>query len=81
MISGSGLEGIGRWLVIAGIGLAVLGGVIWLVGKFFPNLSKLPGTIRIEWSGFTCIFPILASIVLSVLLTVLLNVIARLSNR
>ncbi len=76
-----GLEGIGRWLVIVGIGLALLGGVIWLVGKVFPNLSKLPGTIRIEGSGFTCVFPILASIILSIVLTIVLNLVARFFNR
>ncbi len=73
----TGLEAIGRWLVIAGVGLALLGGLIWLLSKVFPNLSQFPGTIRIQGAGVTCIFPILASIVLSILLTIVLNVIAR----
>ena len=66
-----GLEAIGRWLVIGGIGLAVLGGVIWLAGRLFPNLDQFPGTIR-TGAGFTCVFPLLASIILSILLTILL---------
>jgi hypothetical protein len=73
----TGLETIGRWLLIAGIGLAVLGGLVWLLAKVFPNLSQFPGTIRIEGAGVTCVFPLLASIVLSILLSILLNVIAR----
>jgi hypothetical protein len=69
-----------RWLVIAGLGLIALGGLLWLVSRI-PGLESLPGTIRIEGKGFTCIFPLLASIVLSLLLTIALNVIGRLINK
>lgn len=68
---------IGRWLVIGGIVMAITGGLIWLAGKIFPG-GQLPGTIRVETGGLTCVFPLLASIVLSVVLTIVLNVIARL---
>lgn len=68
---------LGRWLVIGGVALAIVGGLIWLAGRFF-NGSQLPGTIRIESGGLTCVFPLLASIVLSIVLTIVLNVIARL---
>jgi hypothetical protein len=76
----NGLESIGRWLVLAGVILALVGGVIWLLTRLV-NLNELPGTIRIQGAGFTCIFPILASIVLSVVLTVVLNLLARFFNR
>ena len=75
-----GLESIGRWLVIAGIGLAIIGGAVWLLAKVFPNLSQFPGTIRIQGAGITCIFPLLASLILSILLTILLNIFSRLSK-
>jgi hypothetical protein len=71
------LDVIGRWVVITGIVLVVVGGLVWLLSKI-PGLNQLPGTLKIELGSFTCIFPILASIVLSILLTVALNVIARL---
>jgi hypothetical protein len=71
---------LGRWIVIAGVVLVVVGGIIWLLGRV-PGLSKLPGTLRIETSGLTCVFPILASIVISILLTVVLNIVLRLFNR
>jgi hypothetical protein len=58
----------------------VLGGLLWLVGKA-TGLNELPGTLRVEGSGFTCVFPLLASIVLSVVLTIILNVVLRLLNR
>ncbi len=72
-----GLEAIGRWLVFAGVGLALIGGLIWLLSRLFPNLTQFPGTIRIQGAGITCFFPLLASIILSILLTIVLNVIAR----
>jgi hypothetical protein len=65
-------ELIGRGLVVAGIALAVVGGLVWVLGRF-AHLDRLPGTLRIEGSGVTCVFPILACIVLSVLLTIALN--------
>ncbi len=72
------LETVGRWLLILGVAVALLGGAIWLLGRFFPHLGDLPGTLRIQGAGFTCLIPILASIVLSVLLSILLNVLAKL---
>ena len=73
-------EVIGRWLMLLGIGLVVVGGIFWLMGRL-PALQNLPGTIKIERDGFTSIFPLAASILLSVLLTVVLNIIARLGSR
>ena len=70
------LEILARWLVVIGIGIAVLGGILWLLSRI-PGLSSLPGTIKIEGSGFTCVIPLLAMIVVSVVLTILLNLAAR----
>ncbi|MBN1956489.1 MAG: DUF2905 domain-containing protein [Anaerolineae bacterium] len=75
-----GLEWIGRVMVIGGLATAVVGGMLWLLSRI-PGLQQLPGTVRIESRGVTCLVPILASILLSVLLTVVLNVIVRLLNR
>ena len=74
------LESFGKWLVISGLGIAIVGGVLWLLSKF-PGIRSLPGTLRIERSGFTCVIPILASIVGSILLTIILNLAARLINK
>lgn len=73
-------EMIGRWLVIGGVVLVITGGIIWLLAKL-TGLNGLPGTIHFEFSGVSCMFPILASIVLSLVLTVVLNVILRLMNK
>ena len=70
---------IGKWLVVVGIIVVLSGGLIWLLGK--TPLNQLPGTLKMEWSGVTCVFPILASILLSIILTVILNIILRSMGR
>jgi hypothetical protein len=72
-------EIMGRWLVAGGILIVAIGGIIWALGRF-GGLNRLPGTLRIEGAGFTCLIPILASIVLSLVLTVALNLLARFLN-
>jgi len=76
-----GLDVLGRWLVIVGVGLALLGGIVWLLARLFPNLSQFPGTIRIQSGGLTCVIPLLASILLIILLTIVLNVLVRFLNK
>ncbi|MBM2851358.1 MAG: hypothetical protein HW418_4300, partial [Anaerolineales bacterium] len=44
---------IGKWVVLLGLGLALVGGVIWLVSKTGLPLGRLPGDIRIERDGFS----------------------------
>ena len=75
-----GFEPMGKTLVVIGVALAALGGVVWLLSKV-PFLGNLPGDVRIERPGFTCLVPLASSIVISILLTILLNVIVRLINR
>ncbi len=76
----NGLESIGRILVGVGIALILSGALIWLLSRA-GFLGRLPGDIRIEQNGFTCLVPVVSSIVLSVLFTVLLNIVTWLINR
>ncbi len=73
------LEYIGRWLVVLGVLLVVVGGLVWGLSKLFGG--SLPGTIKIQAGGLTCIFPLLASIVISLVLSVVLNLVIRLLNK
>jgi hypothetical protein len=76
----SGFETIGKLMMVLGVALLLLGGLLWLLSKV-PFLGNLPGDLRIERPGFTCLIPLASSIILSVVLTILLNVIVRLLNR
>jgi hypothetical protein len=71
---------LGKWLVIAGLGLALLGGVMWLLGRI-PFFGNLPGDIRIQTQNFSCFIPIASMIILSILATIVLNIIIRIVNK
>lgn len=75
------LDTAGKWLLLLGLGIALLGGLIWLLGRAWPGLANLPGTLKIQTGSLTCFFPILASIVLSIVLTVVLNILARIVRK
>lgn len=70
------LENLGKLLVVLGAVSVIVGGVIWLVGRLSGS-QTLPGTLRIDIPGGSCVIPILASIVISVVLTLVLNLLAR----
>jgi hypothetical protein len=76
----NGLETIGKSLVLVGSVVIVLGGLMWLLSKT-PFLGRLPGDIRIDRPGFTCLVPLASSIILSLVLTIVLNIVVRLLNR
>lgn len=77
------LQAVGRFLLIIGIALALLGGLLMLLGRLplFSSFGSLPGDIRIQGREFSCFIPIVSLILLSVILTILLNIIIRLINR
>ncbi len=72
------MDNIGRFLMIGGIVLFVIGGLVFLGSKFGLPFGRLPGDIRIERDGFSFYFPLASSILISIVLTVLLNIILRL---
>ena len=71
------MENIGRYVILGGVVLIVIGGLIWLGGRIGLPLGRLPGDIRIEGDGGTFYFPLTTSILLSILLTILLNIALR----
>ncbi len=77
------LQQVGRILLIVGGVVVLLGLILVVLGRlpFVSQLGSLPGDIRIEGSGFTCLIPIVSSILISVLLTIIINIILRLLNR
>jgi hypothetical protein len=72
---------IGKWIVLLGLGLALLGGLVWLAGRIGFPLGRLPGDINIQNGNFAFYFPCASSIIISLVLTLLLNVAVRLFRR
>ena len=73
----SGMEGIGRILMVFG-GIVLLLGLAFTLAGRIPLLGRLPGDIFIQRDNVTVFFPLATMIVLSILLTILLNVLPRL---
>lgn len=71
------METIGRYLMIGGAVIFMLGGALYLSAKFGLPLGRLPGDIRIEGEHSTFYFPLATSILISILLTLILNLILR----
>ncbi|MCC6423205.1 MAG: DUF2905 domain-containing protein [Phycisphaerales bacterium] len=61
---------LGKWLMVTGVVLAVVGVVVWGLGR--SGFQGLLGDIRIEGEHGRFYFPIVTCIVLSILLTGLL---------
>ena len=71
------LDNIGRFLMLGGIALFVIGGLVFLAAKFGIPFGRLPGDVRIEREGFSLYFPLTSSILVSIVLTILFNLIRR----
>ncbi len=72
---------IGKWIMLAGFIVVLVGGGVWLVGRLGLPLGRLPGDIRIEGKNFSFYFPIATSILLSLGLTLLINILAHLGRK
>jgi hypothetical protein len=75
------MENIGRYLIIGGVILILLGGGFYLAARLGLPLGRLPGDIRIEGPNGSFYFPVVTSIIVSLVLTVLLNIILRLFHK
>ena len=70
-------EQIGKWVMLVGIVLVVVGGVYWLLGDKLTWIGRLPGDIRIERENFKFYFPITTIILFSILLNVIIRIVRQ----
>ena len=70
-----GLEALGKLLIGGAVVLLVLGGLLFLLGRF--GLDRLPGDLVFKRGDFTLYIPIGLMILLSVVGTIVLNIIFR----
>ncbi len=72
------METLGRYLILGGILLLLLGGLTLLAGKLGLQLGHLPGDIRIEGKNGVFYFPFTTCMLVSLLLTGILTLFVRL---
>lgn len=62
------MQEFGRWLVLAGLGLVVVGLLLWSgVGRGW--LGRLPGDIHVERGGMSFHFPVVTCLLASAVLS------------
>ncbi|HJZ67590.1 MAG TPA: DUF2905 domain-containing protein [Blastocatellia bacterium] len=73
-----GIGTIGRYLIILGAAIVVIGFLLVVVARF-PGLriGRLPGDIYIERDGWRFYFPLMTSILLSMILSLILWLFSR----
>ena len=77
------LGGLGRFLILIGGVIAVLGAILAVMSKVpgmgdgFGWLGKLPGDIYIKRDNFTFYFPLATSLIISVVLSLLFYLLSR----
>ncbi len=80
-------NGVGRWLIVVGLVIAVFGVLLTLAEKWpgfgsaFSWIGKLPGDLSITREQFSVYIPIATSLVLSILLSLVLSVLSWLFRR
>jgi hypothetical protein len=81
-MSGSIPEQLGRFLIIAGVVLVVLGLMVVAGSRYsFFGLGRLPGDIAYKGKNFQFYFPLVTCLILSVAITLLFWVISLLTRR
>ena len=71
-----GMDSLGKMLILFGVVLALLGGLLLLIGKI-PFFGRFPGDIVIRREHWSFYFPLTTSIVISILLTLLFSLFSR----
>jgi hypothetical protein len=66
---------LGPLLIVMGLGIALLGLLVWSGGLSW--FGRLPGDIRIERETVHVYIPIVSMLIVSLVLTLLLNLISR----
>jgi Protein of unknown function (DUF2905) len=69
------LGDIGKLLLIAGVVIAVIGGVFLLLTRV--GVTQLPGSISVTGGNFSFFFPVAFCVVVSIVLTVVINLIVH----
>lgn len=72
----TGLDSLGKMLVLVGA-IALLLGVVLILAPKIPFAGRLPGDILVRRGNFTIYFPLVTMILVSVGLTIVLNLVLR----
>jgi H+/Cl- antiporter ClcA len=69
---------LGKWIIIAGICLVVVGVIIYFFHDKLNWIGRLPGDIRVEKENFRFYFPITTMILFSVVVSLVIFLVKKL---
>ena len=67
----------GKWIIIAGLIIIVIGTIIYFFHNKLNWFGKLPGDITIEKENFRFYFPVATMIIISIVLTIIINLLKK----
>jgi hypothetical protein len=71
------VQHIGKYLILAGLIMIVVGALIWFAGHKLHWFGHLPGDVRIDRKNFTFYFPVVSMLILSAVLSLVVWIIRR----
>jgi hypothetical protein len=74
------MQPVGKIIFFVGLGIALIGLIVWLFGNKLNWFGNLPGDIRVERSNFKFYAPIVSMLLLSIFLSLILWLIRRFLN-
>jgi len=67
----------GKWIIITGLGIILIGIIIYFFHDKLHWIGRLPGDIRIERENFRFYFPVTTMIIASLVLSLLIYLIKK----
>jgi len=67
----------GKYIIYIGIGIILIGVIVYFFGNKFSFFGKLPGDIRVEKENFSFYMPITSMILLSIVISGILWLIRK----
>ncbi len=62
----------GKWLILAGIALILIGSAVYFLSDYLKFFGNLPGDIKVEKPGFKFYFPIVTMLIISALVNLVI---------
>jgi hypothetical protein len=67
----------GKYIILIGLGVILIGVLIYFLHDKLHWIGRLPGDIRVEKENFRFYFPITTMIIISILVTVIIRLIRK----
>lgn len=67
----------GKYILLIGVGVVLIGALIYFFHDKLHWIGRLPGDIRVEKENFRFYFPITTMIIISILLTIVIRLVRK----